>query len=286
MISRPLPGYRTDPSPTRQIYDHELVYGLTGAQRLVIDGHSYTLGPDQLMLIPPRVPHYFHSVEGDSIYAVHFDWIPQQDSARFNAHRQVDELSPVDHSLWREPQSIPGWDTQEMPSLDLTGRPRVRELLGEIIDLCARGDAHSQSHAGAVLATAVYQISYEARLFSHGRSHHESLGADAIRRVQRARELLESPRRATSSVSDIAEEVGWSSDHLRRVFRQFYRTSPHRAQNASRVREAKELLRNSNMSIADVALRTGFDDPCYFSRAFKKECGLSPSAFVKQCHGG
>ena len=43
--------------------------------------------------------------------------------------------------------------------------------------------------------------------------------------------------------------------------------------------EAKRLLLHSEVSVAEVADRLAFDDPAYFSRAFKKHTGRSPLEF-------
>jgi AraC-like DNA-binding protein len=43
--------------------------------------------------------------------------------------------------------------------------------------------------------------------------------------------------------------------------------------------EAKRLLLHSEVSVAEVADRLSFEDPAYFSRAFKKHTGRSPLEF-------
>lgn len=285
MVTRPDGGVPTMPSRTRRIYDHLLIYGLSNGQRIFIEGREYPLTTDHLFLVRPRIEHYFYSSAKDTNIGIHFDWVQQHDSIHFARHMQADEVTPALDTFWREPRSIPGWNIEEMPFLDLTGRPRVRLMMEEIVELFARGDERSRLQAGALLATMILQVSYEAELLRHARGHHAVVGADAVRRVQRARELLESPRWVQKSIGDAATEVGWSSDHLRHMFRMVLEIPPHRVQNAARVRQAKEMLLMESLPIAEVALRCGFEDPCYFSRAFKKECGLSPSAFVKQNSG-
>lgn len=49
-----------------------------------------------------------------------------------------------------------------------------------------------------------------------------------------------------------------------------------------RIKRAVQLLQSRNFSIAEVAYKTGFNDPKYFSRCFKKFRGESPSVFVKK----
>ncbi|MEN7549555.1 helix-turn-helix domain-containing protein [Rapidithrix thailandica] len=46
--------------------------------------------------------------------------------------------------------------------------------------------------------------------------------------------------------------------------------------------EAKRLLVQGNLSMAEVALELGYEDPAYFSRFFKRKCGLTPKAFQQE----
>ena len=49
----------------------------------------------------------------------------------------------------------------------------------------------------------------------------------------------------------------------------------------TRLNHAKQLLTKRNMNITEVALSSGFNDPSYFSRSFKKVFGYTPSQFLK-----
>ncbi len=282
MVSRPHRADVLRPSRVRRIYDHELIYGLTGSQRLIVEGRSFPVMPHHLLLIRPGLSHCFHTETANhKSIGVHFDWTPQSDGHQvIAAGLQTDDTNPPHDELWRQPRRIDGWDWDELPYLDLTGRPRVRELLVEIVEVHSRGDELSRLHSGALLATAILQISHEAGLLRQNMPHLE-LGTDAARRVQRARELLESPRHARSSVAEIAAKVEWGSDYMRRMFRRILGTSPHRIQQVARLRQAKELLHGRRLPIGEISLRCGFDDPCYFSRCFKKEYGLTPSEFQR-----
>lgn len=49
-----------------------------------------------------------------------------------------------------------------------------------------------------------------------------------------------------------------------------------------RVEKATGLLKNTNLSITEVALQVGFDDPGYFTRVFKAHTGVTPREFRKK----
>jgi AraC-like DNA-binding protein len=49
--------------------------------------------------------------------------------------------------------------------------------------------------------------------------------------------------------------------------------------------EAARLLRFTDLTAQEIAQRVGYDDPLYFSRAFKRRYGESPSAYRERVQG-
>ncbi len=64
-----------------------------------------------------------------------------------------------------------------------------------------------------------------------------------------------------------------------RSFRNAYGMPPYEYMNQQRIQTAKLLLRNSALSIQDIAFQLGFQDQNYFSKYFKKKCGQSPRKY-------
>ena len=83
------------------------------------------------------------------------------------------------------------------------------------------------------------------------------------------------------SVDDIANAVGISRSHLYRVFISNLEQSPIDYLTEYRINEACELLKNSNLSISQIAVSVGFFDQFYFSRVFKKIKKIPPSKYVQ-----
>ena len=82
------------------------------------------------------------------------------------------------------------------------------------------------------------------------------------------------------SVDDIAKAVGVSRSHLYRVFMANVGQSPIDYLTGYRISEACSLLKNSHLSIAEIAVSVGFFDQFYFSRVFKKVKGVPPSKYL------
>jgi two-component system response regulator YesN len=81
---------------------------------------------------------------------------------------------------------------------------------------------------------------------------------------------------------DIAHHVDVTPEHLNYLFKTFCADTPMNFLTQLRIRKAKELLRRANLNVSQVAFFTGFTDPLYFSRVFRKYVGLSPRTFANQ----
>lgn len=93
--------------------------------------------------------------------------------------------------------------------------------------------------------------------------------------------LVEREFHSTKSVSDYAAELGVTATHLSRVCNKAC-GRPASAILADRVHyEARRLLSETHMPIKDIARSLGFSSAAYFTRAFQKQTGRTPSNFRK-----
>ena len=70
-----------------------------------------------------------------------------------------------------------------------------------------------------------------------------------------------------------------STSQTIRAFRNAYGMAPYEYMNQQRIISAKILLRNTRLSIRDISTQLGFLNPNYFSKYFRKKCGLSPTEY-------
>lgn len=81
---------------------------------------------------------------------------------------------------------------------------------------------------------------------------------------------------------DLHKLCGISDTYFRKIFTSYFGMSPQKYIVSKRISHAKSLLDNGDYdTIAEVSLTVGYKDPLYFSRAFKKKYGISPSAVNK-----
>ncbi|WP_407890447.1 helix-turn-helix domain-containing protein [Scytonema sp. NUACC26] len=65
------------------------------------------------------------------------------------------------------------------------------------------------------------------------------------------------------------------------MFKQRMGITPHQYILHSRIEKAKYLLQHSNLSIANIALRSGFSDRSHLTRCFKRIVGVTPKKRMK-----
>ncbi len=104
----------------------------------------------------------------------------------------------------------------------------------------------------------------------------EELYPDSLRR---SLAFLERNFDKPLQIEEIATAGGVSVSSIVRIFHRCLGTTPWRFLQKLRLDCAKELLQNSNLRIKEIAVRSGFNDPLYFSSFFHKECGCSPRRF-------
>jgi len=75
--------------------------------------------------------------------------------------------------------------------------------------------------------------------------------------------------------------AGTSEDYLSKIFRAEMGLLLWDYLTLTRLHEAGHLLSQTGLSVSEVAARTGFEDPAYFNRIFKKHFGQPPGQFRK-----
>ncbi|MBR6088580.1 MAG: helix-turn-helix domain-containing protein [Anaerolineaceae bacterium] len=81
------------------------------------------------------------------------------------------------------------------------------------------------------------------------------------------------------SLISVANHVAMSAAYFSTVFSQTTGRSFITYLTALRVERAKELLRTTNMKLADIALEIGYSEPNYFSHVFRKTVGITPKEY-------
>ncbi len=86
-------------------------------------------------------------------------------------------------------------------------------------------------------------------------------------------------------VRDLAAASGYSLNQFGRVFQNLFQMKPVEYLKRLRLERAARLLRESRLSMCDIALHCGFYDQSAFSKAFRERNGVSPRRFRERFGG-
>ncbi len=127
----------------------------------------------------------------------------------------------------------------------------------------------------AVLQKAKLKLSARYRLIED-----ESLaGQSAVKSMEYARTYLKEHFQEQIDFAKLSKTLGFSSAYLTKLFNKYEKCAPVKYLTELRIQEAKQLLYNTDLSIAQVGAKVGYDNQFYFSRVFRKAMNCTPSEY-------
>jgi AraC-like DNA-binding protein len=87
---------------------------------------------------------------------------------------------------------------------------------------------------------------------------------------------------STTTAADFGTKLGYSKSKLYRTMMAVIGKSPKAHLKDYRLQKALELMDSQTANISEIAYRTGFSSPAYFSKCFNEVYGMLPSAYAKQ----
>lgn len=81
------------------------------------------------------------------------------------------------------------------------------------------------------------------------------------------------------NISYLADMLNLSLPYISTIFKEISGQNISRYLSSLRLEHAKILLKDISISIKDVCLRSGYEDPHYFTKFFKKQTGMTPSEY-------
>jgi AraC family transcriptional regulator len=89
---------------------------------------------------------------------------------------------------------------------------------------------------------------------------------------------MESSSDLDLGIAGFARVANYSPCHFIRTFNSVYGKTPHAVLIEQRLKRALRLVNDTELSIAEVAHASGFEDRCAFARSFKRQFGETATA--------
>lgn len=217
-----------------------------------VDGRRFTVRGPSLISVPRFAVHAFRFPGGQEghVLSVLPDMLPELFGDAPEAPRAL--------SRWR--------------------MVRAPDGIGAVFDAVRADLAGTLPLRNALLRARAVEIA-AAVLRGAGEGGEDMSMPPALRHMRRFEALIRAEPAARRPVGDYAREIGVSAEHLGRITQAMAGQSPARFIEARRMQEARRQLAYTRLSVASVAHALGYDDPAYFSRAFRRAEGISPGAY-------
>ena len=220
---------------------YELVYYATGAGKLKCAEEQFDYTPGCMALARPRTPHSETWAEDTEVWCIIFE---SEDAllAGLTEGLYMDasgEIFAVLKSLFTEQQEI---------------RPGWEEISRCYLEIILRWLARSQD------------------IHPHTRPDH-------IDRLDSVLYYIHDYCNTDISFEDLALSVGYSYDRFRHLFKQRFGISPKQMVLFKRIEMAKQMLRETDEKIENIALACGFSTVPQFNVVFKKQRGITPKEY-------
>ncbi|MEJ8859226.1 AraC family transcriptional regulator [Variovorax robiniae] len=155
--------------------------------------------------------------------------------------------------------------------------PKLQWLVQELVDEALRGAPGGALYAQGLSSALI------GRLGEHYGAPVAAAPPGQLRDNSRRRvlDLIEANLAMDLSVEALARETGLSPHHFAKCFKASMGCTPHRYVRERRLDRSRTLLKDTAMSIAEIALTLGFAGQSHFTQAFRETFGVTPATARK-----
>ena len=149
--------------------------------------------------------------------------------------------------------------------------------LEPIFDEMYRLSASYETRSEPRLSALLYEVL--AKLLQNSEPLKGSVPMDVRHSIRGAADIIHGACEKAWTLDTMARLSGYSSYHFLRLFRVVMGKTPNRYLTDCRLARAKLLLISSELSVAQIALQTGFTQSSYFIKVFKEVEGMPPNQY-------
>lgn len=235
--------------------EHGLLFVVNGSAKMVVEGTNYMLQPGSLLHAAPNML-LGSEVLGNAPFEYYSVFYQLDDAAQ-----QAFAAEPIFHNHF---------------SLEGSSYSRTAEMLRLLHRHARAADEIEMLRVKELFCGVLYQV-------LKGSQHNASSADPAQKLISEAADYIHGHYMNTMTLQELAALHGMNEKRFAYYFHKYMGSYPIDYLIQYRLERASELLRTGQFAVHDVAISVGYANPLYFSRAFKRKFGMSPSDYMNQC---
>jgi len=247
----------------------EMVYIKKGNAVFEIAGQPVAIGPNDIIIIKPNQLHKFivKSQSGCEFVVLNFKF-------ENKIRKEVSEISLEDFLNF-----VSGRESGPFLTLKVNQKNDIIVVMDRILNERQSDEIGSEFLCHLLIMELFVLISRALKMEWENSIKKKSAKIKEIIRI--STNYIDNNYERDISIADIAKYVFLSQSYFTRVFKEETGLSPMSYLISVRIRRAKELLRDTELKVSEIAQAVGFSNQQRFNEIFKKNTGYTPLQFRK-----
>ena len=237
----------------------EIIYVKSGFLTVSISGENYIGTPGDAFVVSPGNLHFMGSQAGEVDY---FTFLFPLEYISFCTDDMLDDklLEPLN-------------------SGHLMINPRVKdsakELCEQLIDIYMAENDETESKITAQIKTKIILLQFILEMWKKGFViENDTSGRNIVEKEMVS--YIQQNFTGKISLKEFGEQFHLSEKYISRYFKEHFHITLSQYITYLRLENAKQLLQDTDLSVTETAMQSGYQNVSYFIRSFKKTYGISP----------
>ena len=256
---------------TVYVKDCRLFYILSGDGKIHIDGKTFSLTADTLFYCSSGSVYAIEAYSPLCLYSLNFDLTQNHSDLK-------SVFPPLEFSKTKKYHPIEKHEITDSVFLNSyfisENCIKLKNTMSDIVEEFLLNKSFFRENCAAMLKKLLTEL-HRANMTDTGNS-------DTVKVIT---EYINSNFTKEISNSELSRLAGFHEYYLNRLFNKKMGISMHRYILILRLNEAKRLLLNTDISVSDIAYKSGFNSHTHFSSYFKKEMKMSPGQYRNDFKG-